>query len=77
MLSDRDRESDPDVYMQASQTNIETFSLKFINLFIKSSNLCTNVEIYLKRGYPLILVYKIGSLGKLQFVLAPNQESEA
>ena len=53
-----------------------TFSLKYINLFIKSSNLCTNVEIYLKHGYPLILVYKIGSLGKIQFVLAPEHEEE-
>ena len=53
-----------------------TFSLKYINLFIKSSILCTNVEIYLKHGYPLILVYKIGSLGKIQFVLAPEHEEE-
>ena len=51
-----------------------TFSLKYINLFIKSSALCSNVEIYLKRGYPLILVYRIGSLGKVQFVLAPLEQ---
>jgi proliferating cell nuclear antigen len=57
--------------------DIGVFSLKFINLFIKSSNLCTNVEIFLKKSYPLILVYKIGSLGKLQFVLAPNCENES
>ena len=55
---------------------IGIFSLKFINLFIKSSSLCTNVEIFLKRAYPLILVYKIGSLGKLQFVLAPYNEND-
>ena len=48
-----------------------TFSLKYINLFIKSSALCSNVEIYLKKGYPLILIYRIGSLGKVQFLLAP------
>lgn len=53
-----------------------TFSLKYINLFIKSSNLCANVEIYLKKHYPLILVYKIGSLGKIQFVLAPDHEEQ-
>ena len=51
-----------------------TFSLKYINLFIKSSALCSNVEIYLKKGYPLILVYRIGSLGKVQFVLAPLEQ---
>ena len=54
-----------------------TFSLKYINLFIKSSALCSNVEIYLKKGYPLILVYRIGSLGKVQFVLAPTETDEA
>ena len=54
-----------------------TFSLKYVNLFIKSSSLCSNVEIYLKKGYPLILEYRIGSLGKVQFVLAPiNDEDE-
>ena len=53
-----------------------TFSLKYINLFIKSSSLCSNVEIYLKKNYPLILVYRIGSLGKVQFVLAPMESDE-
>ena len=45
--------------------------MKYINLFIKSSALCSNVEIYLKKGDPLILIYRIGSLGKVQFLLAP------
>ena len=59
-----------------NQTTSGTFSLKYVNLFIKSSCLCSNVEIYLKKGYPLILVYRIGSLGKVQFVLAPVNEDE-
>lgn len=54
--------------------NTGTFSLKYINLFIKSSTLCSNVEIYLKKGYPLILVYRIGGLGKIQFCLAPEHD---
>ena len=36
----------------------------------------SNVEIYLKKGYPLILVYRIGSLGKVQFVLAPINDED-
>ena len=60
--------------MTYTSSSSGTFSLKYINLFIKSSALCSNVEIYLKRGYPLILVYRIGSLGKVQFVLAPVQD---
>ena len=59
------------VIEQTSYLSTGTFSLKYINLFIKSSSLCSNGEIYLKKNYPLILVYRIGSLGKVQFVLAP------
>ena len=59
-----------------NQTTSGTFLLKYVNLFIKSSSLCSNVEIYLKKGYPLILVYRIGSLGKVQFVLAPINDDE-
>ena len=62
--------------MTYTSSSSGTFSLKYINLFIKSSALCSNVEIYLKRGYPLILVYRIGSLGKVQFVLAPVQDHD-
>ncbi|AOM63351.1 DNA polymerase sliding clamp 2 [Heterosigma akashiwo virus 01] len=53
----------------------ETFSLKYINLFVKSTSLCSIVEIYLKKDFPLILVYRIGSLGKIQFCLAPQDTS--
>lgn len=66
----------PNSWNNGRSVHSGTFSLKYMNLFIKSSGLCTNVEIYLKRGYPLILVYKIGSLGKLQFVLAPDHLSD-
>jgi proliferating cell nuclear antigen len=55
---------------------IGIFSLKFINLFIKSSNLCSNVEILLRKDFPLILIYKVGSLGELRFVLAPEEDNE-
>lgn len=48
-----------------------TFYIKYLLLFTKSTNLCTTVEIYLKDGYPLILVYNVANLGKLQYCLAP------
>jgi proliferating cell nuclear antigen len=73
---DEDEEEHNDDEMIMSDQNVGTFSLKFINLFIKSSSLCTNVEIYLKQSYPLILIYKVGSLGKLQFVLAPEYNDD-
>lgn len=48
------------------------FSLKYINLFIKSSPLCSTVEIYLKKCYPLVLIYHVGSLGTIKYCLAPD-----
>lgn len=47
------------------------FYIKYLLLFIKSTNLCTTVEIYLKEQFPLILIYNVANLGKLQYCLAP------
>jgi len=52
----------------------ETFNLKYLLLFTKSTNLCTTVEIYLKNKFPLILIYNVANLGKLQYCLAPLHE---
>tara|TARA_B110000438_G_scaffold243317_1_gene243310 strand:- start:71 stop:892 length:822 start_codon:yes stop_codon:yes gene_type:complete len=48
------------------------FQLKFINLFTKCTNLCSNIEIYLKNDYPLLLKYSVASLGYVLFCLAPK-----
>jgi proliferating cell nuclear antigen len=48
------------------------FSLKYLNLFAKSSNLSGFVEIYMKNQIPLVLKYTIGSIGRMQFVLSPR-----
>ena len=50
------------------------FSLKFLSMFAKTTNLSQTVEILLKDQYPLILVYRIGDMGKLQYCLAPLAE---
>ena len=50
------------------------FYIKYLLLFTKSTNLCTTVEIYLKNKFPLILVYNVANLGKLQYCLAPLVE---
>jgi len=47
------------------------FNIKYLLLFIKSTNLCTTVEIYIKNDFPLILVYNVANLGKLKYVLSP------
>ena len=46
------------------------FSLKYLSIFTKCTNLCNNVEIYLKNSYPIILVYQISNLGSVRLALA-------
>ena len=48
------------------------FSLKYINLFTKSTNLSNTVEIYMKENYPLMLSYACANLGTITFALAPK-----
>ena len=50
------------------------YDLKFLLLFIKSSNLCSTIELFLKKNHPLVLLYSVASLGSLKFVLAPKVE---
>lgn len=47
------------------------FSLKFLSLFTKCTNLSNTVELYLKNDYPLICVYAVASLGTLKLCLSP------
>jgi proliferating cell nuclear antigen len=50
------------------------FSLKYLNLFTKSTNLCNTIELYLKQDYPLILKYNVANLGEVRFCLAPKAQ---
>ena len=56
---------------KTSGENSGVFPLKYLNMFCKTTNLAQNVEVFLKTEMPLILVYRIGDLGKLQYALAP------
>ena len=46
------------------------FSLKYLSIFTKCTNLCSTVEIYLKNSYPIILQYSIASMGSVKLCLA-------
>lgn len=48
------------------------FSLKYLSLFAKASNLSNTIELFLKDAYPLILKYNVASLGELRFCVAPK-----
>jgi proliferating cell nuclear antigen len=54
--------------------NIGTFSLKFLNLFCKSSTLCNTIQLYMTVNDPIIIVYSVASLGTVKFCLVPNTE---
>ncbi len=52
------------------------FSLKYLSLFCKCTNLCPNIEIYLKNDYPIIIKYSVANLGEVKFCLAPKNRQD-
>jgi proliferating cell nuclear antigen len=46
------------------------FSLKNLVYFIKCTNLCSQIEIYLENDRPLIVKYNVASLGELKLCLS-------
>ena len=50
------------------------FSLKYLILFTKCTNLCNQIQLYIKNDYPLIIQYTIASLGMIKLCLAPNTD---
>lgn len=47
------------------------FSLKNLGYFIKCTNLCSQIEIYLENDLPLVVKYHVASLGEIKLCLAP------
>jgi len=50
------------------------FSLKYLTLFTKCTNLCNQIQLYIKNDYPLIIQYTIASLGLIKMCLAPKKD---
>lgn len=48
------------------------FSLKSLGYFIKCTNLCNVIEMYLENDIPLIIKYSVASLGEIKLCLAPR-----
>lgn len=46
------------------------FSLKYLSLFVKATNLSNSCELLLRSTYPLIIRYSVASLGTIIFCLA-------
>ena len=47
------------------------FSLKNLGYFIKCTNLCNSIEMYLENDLPLVVKYNVASLGEIKLCLAP------
>ena len=47
------------------------FSLKNLGYFIKCTNLCNQIEMYLENDLPLVVKYDVASLGSVKLCLAP------
>lgn len=53
-------------------THIEDiYSLKYINMFIKATSICSNIEIIQSDAGPIAFKYSIANLGVITFFLAP------
>jgi proliferating cell nuclear antigen len=50
------------------------FELKYIVMFTKCANICTDIQIYMKNNYPLCINYTVATLGKILFCLSPVAE---
>ena len=48
------------------------FSLKYLVLFTKCTNLCNLIHMYIKNDYPLIIKYTVANLGDIKLCLSPN-----
>tara|TARA_B100000123_G_C25740338_1_gene433596 strand:- start:1542 stop:2351 length:810 start_codon:yes stop_codon:yes gene_type:complete len=58
-------------FIQKNNSVIQgVFSLKNLNYFIKCTNLCNQIEMYLGNDLPLIIKYNVASLGEIKLGLA-------
>ena len=51
------------------------FSLKNLGYFIKCTNLCSQIEVYLENDLPLVVKYNVASLGEIKLGLVPLPSS--
>jgi len=71
----RRAESDGSLEFQLKPDNSKIiqgeFSLKNLGYFIKCTNLCSQIEMFLENDLPLVVKYHVASLGEIKLCLAP------
>ena len=60
--------------LDPSKTIQGLFSLKYLLLFTKCTNLCNLIHLYIKNDYPLVISYNVANLGDIKLCLAPTTE---
>jgi proliferating cell nuclear antigen len=54
---------------------VNSYSLKYISMFTKATNICANVSIMHSADGPISFKYSIANLGDIEFYLAPTAEN--
>jgi proliferating cell nuclear antigen len=64
--------------MPMSQTDIVQgyFLLKPLSLFTKCTGMSTDIMIYLKNNYPIVIEYSVSGLGEIKLALAPSPRTD-
>ena len=50
------------------------FFLKHLVLFTKCTSLCSDISLYLKNDYPIIVEYNVAGLGEIKLALAQSHK---
>ena len=50
------------------------YDLRYLNTFCKCTNLCANVDIFMKNDYPLVIRYFVASLGTIHLCLSSKTD---
>ena len=59
------------IQQDTKKINQGIFSLKNLGYFIKCTNLCNQIEMFLENDLPLVVKYSVASLGDVKLCLAP------
>jgi hypothetical protein len=50
------------------------YDLRYLNTFCKCTNLCANVDMFMKNDYPLVIRYFVASLGTIYLCLSSKTD---
>jgi proliferating cell nuclear antigen len=76
------KDSEKGVKIRCAKTNDDSkpeivraiFELKYLVMFNKCTNLCTEIQLFLRNEYPLFIQYSIATLGTMVIGLVPVDE---